>query len=312
VFYSVFDGNVSPGELARWFAELDLNPDLLPAPIRADGAYESVTSNLTLSYPLPARRGAGAPADDRTATLFIRRVRRDRRTIVCHLVREVRDSGARKLGYTDAVAQIIFSRDQRDGADPGAGTLEIIPNLASVPQREHDRVREMLETVAQQFGRRCRYLTGDKIRAMLHAYIEHLNAIKVRPTGGVYFLYRHHHATLGALHLLLKRFGAGSNLYYIPLPDRDELRDMVIDAFRAKAREDLQRLSRDLADAQAAAASRGGPVAEATAEALYRRFQALQDQASEHSALLSTDLDETGAALNLAGAQIMALLAQAG
>lgn len=310
VFYSVFDGNVLPEALARWFAELGLNPDLLPSPLRADTAFKAVTSNLTMSYPIPSRR-AGAAADERTVTLFIRRVRRDAGTIVCHLVREVRDSAARKLDYKDAVAQIAFNRDKRDGADAGAGTLEIVPNLDVVPQREHGKVREMLGIVEEQFGRRCRYLTGDTIRAMLHAYIEHLKAIKVRPTGGVYFVHRHHHVALGALHDLLARFGAGSNLYYIPLPDRAGLRDMVIEAFRTKAREDLQRLSTDLAEAQAAATARGGIIPAKTAETLYRRFQDLQAEAGEHSALLNTDLDETGAALNLAGTQIMALLTQA-
>lgn len=308
VFYSVFDGAVTPETLARWFAELELNPALLPPPLRADGAYEAVTSNVTLSYTVPARRGAD---EERTATLFIRKVRRDRAAIVCHLVRELRDSGARKLDYTPAVAEIAFVRDRSDGAEPGAGTLEIIPHLDAVPQRERERVEEVLGMIREEFSRRCHYLTGDRIRVMLHAYIERLHALKVRPTGGVYFVHRHHHGTLRALRSLLERFGAGSNMYFVPLPDKAELRDMVIKAFRAKAREDLQKLSADLADAQQAAASRGGMIPAKTLETLYRRYQELQAEAGEHSELLSTDLDETGTALALAGTQIAALLTQA-
>jgi len=55
------------------------------------------------------------------------------------------------------------------------------------------------------------------VGGVIRTYIENLNAIKVRPTGGVYFVHRPPR-TLGATRELASRFGAGSHLVRIPLP----------------------------------------------------------------------------------------------
>jgi hypothetical protein len=321
VWYSVFDGNVMPHTLAAWFTELGLDPALLPRPLRADGAFEVATSNTATSYPVPGRTAASAapgrrprrdaPAD-KTVTLMVRRVRRDAQAILCQLVREVRDAGASTLRYKTELAEVTFVRDQQKGAAPGAGTLQVTPHPDAIPPREQEQVMALLGDLSAEFDRRRRYLTGDQIRAMLRAYVESLNAIRVRPTGGVYFVHEHNHGTLAALRMLLTRFGAGSNLVCVPLPDQDELRQMVIEAWRAKQREDMQKLSADIAAAQTAANAKGGKISQATAESLYARFRALQAETSEHGQLLSTDLADADAAMHLAGAQVMALLAQVG
>lgn len=326
VLYSVFDGNVTPANLELWFTELGLDAGLLPAPLRADGAFEVATSSTTDTYPIPSRRPA-APAgtrrprggkaqpsrpgpDERTATLMIRRVRRDDKAITCHLVREVRDAGRTRLDYTDRVAEITFARDHQPSAAPGAGTMQVTPNLAAIPQREHEKVLDLLGALRQQFDRNCNYLTGDKIRAMLRAYIESLAAIKVRPTGGVYFVHSRHAGVLDSLRALIRRFGAGSGLYPVPLPDQEAMREMVIEAWRSEQRAALQRLSAEIAEAQRAAA--GGTITSAAAQRLYDKFRHLQDEAGEHSRELGADMAEMTAAMNLAGTQIVALLTQAG
>jgi len=240
---------------------------------------------------------------------MIRRVRRDDHAITCHLVREVRDAGRTRLDYTDKVAEITFIRDRRPAAAPGAGTMDVTPNLDVIPQREHEKVLALLDVLSQQFERNRRYLTGDKIRAMLRVYIESLVAIKVRPSGGVYFVHRHQAGALEALRILISRFGAGSGLYPVPLPDQDAMREMVIEAWRSEQRADLQRLSAEIAEAQRAAAS--GTVTTAAVQRLYGKFRRLQDEAGEHGRQLGADLDEMTAAMDLASTQIAALLTKA-
>jgi hypothetical protein len=68
---------------------------------------------------------------------------------------------------------------------------------------------------------------------------------------------------------------------------------MVITAWSTKAKDDLDRLARDIASAQHSGAG------QATVQALYKRFHALQSAATEHTQLLNTSLDDTGAALQL-------------
>lgn len=108
----------------------------------------------------------------------------------------------------------------------------------------------MLDDIAASYRRHCAYLTGDRLRGVIRTNIESLNAIRLRPTGGVYFIHRRHARTLAALRELVRRFGAGSHLARVPLPDQDEMREMVVTAWRTKVTDDLNRLARDVAAAQ--------------------------------------------------------------
>ena len=118
---------------------------------------------------------------------------------------------------------------------------------------------------------------------MIRTYIEALNAIRVRPTGGVYFVAppprRHPRPRCASWS---GRFGAGSHLARVPLPDQDEMREMVIAAFTTRARDDLDKLARDIAAAQ-----RDGATGHAAIQALHKRFRDLQAATAEHAQLCS-------------------------
>ncbi|MEU3907969.1 DUF6744 family protein [Streptomyces goshikiensis] len=317
VLYSIFDGRVTREDLAGWFTELDLDEDLLPPPVRYVDAFERVTGpdGVRVTYPLddpaatgPAsrhrrRRGRGELV--RTATLMLRPVRRDGGQIVRHVVREIRDEERTSLKYDTRLATCTFERDNSLNSPEGAGTLTIAENssaIAKLPEAEQTTVRQMLTDLDAAFRLRCTYLTSDKLRSVIRRYVEHLSAIKVRPTGGVYFVHRQHAQTLGALRDLVSRFGQGSHLVRVPLPDQDEMREMIIAAFTTKAKDELDALAKDIAAAQ-----RGGRAEDA--RRLYERFTALQAATNEHSELLSTSLDDTRASLQLVKIQLGGLLA---
>jgi len=317
VMYSVFEGTVTRDDMTRWFAELGLNPAFVPPPIRPVDAFEKVTgpSGIRVTYPLGTqppggRRRRRQDGQGREATLMIRPVRRDGGQIVRHLVREVRDEAATALSYDVRLAECTFRRDGDPAAVPGAGSLQVTPDHAAIrqlPPGEQDTVVAVLAEIRAAYQRGCTYLTADRLRTVIRTYVEALNAIRVRPTGGVYFVHRTHDHALAALRELVRRFGAGSHLARIPLPDQDEQRELIISAFTTKAREDLDRLARDIAAAQ-----RGDQAGEAAVTALHKRFLALQAATAEHAQLLNTSLDDTSAALKLVNAQLASLLAQAG
>lgn len=311
--YSIFDGPVTRDDLARWVYELGLDPALLPAEPRPVDAFEKVTANIRHSYLLGERptgrrrRGKDGDGEGQSATLMVRHVRRDPHTIVRHLVREVRDEHAVRLSYDVKVGECVFHRDTNQGTAPGAGSLHVTPDLAVVADpAEQQEIRAVLETITAEFRRHCTFLGGDRLRATVRRYIESMNAIRVRPTGGVYFVHRQYQPTLTKLRDLVERFGAGSHLYRIPLPDEEEQRAMVIEAFRTKAKEDLERLAEEIADAQ-----RRDDTRQSTLEALHRRFRDLADTAAEHGKLLSVDLQDTEAALGLVRMQLGSLFATA-
>lgn len=295
VLYSIFDGRITRDDLARWFSELALNPAFLPPEIRAVDAFEKVTGDVKVSYPLDgqhatARRRRGRQvAQGRTATLMVRHVRRDPGQIVRHLVREIRDEQQTQLSYDVKVGECVFRRETAPSAAHGAGSLHLAPDFTAVPGvAEQERIRAVLGQIQDAYRHYCTYLTGDRLRGVIRTYIESLNAIKVRPTSGVYFVHRRHETALAALWELVTRFGAGSHLVRIPLPDEAEMRDMVIQAFTTRAKDDLDRLARDIVAAQA-----DGEAGQATVQALYRRYRDLETAATEHSQLLSVGLDDT-------------------
>lgn len=318
VLYSIFDGEVTREALERWFKELDLDPKYLPPPLRNVDAFERVTGpdGVRVSYPLddPTAYGVANQSKSkrrrdgvgRSASLMVRPVRRDGGQIVRHVVREVRDEEHTSLSYDSRLGVCVFHRDN-EASEEGAGALEVEPDhsaIAELPDAEQATVRAMLADIEDQYRRRCVFLSADKLRAVIRKYIEDLNAIRVRKTGGVYFVHRQHADTLAALRTLVGRFGEGSHLVRIPLPDQEEMREMVISAFTTKAKDDLDRLAKDIATAQ-----REGQHGDV--QKLYHRFAELQQATDEHAKLLSTSLDDTSASLAMVKAQLGTLLATA-
>src|SRR5262249_54661868 len=123
----------------------------------------------------------------------------DSNTIVRHVVREVRDEAETKLSYTAKVAEVVFYRDPADKAQPGAGSVKVTPELnviRQLPAREQDQVNDMLGDIREAFEHGRRFLTADRLRATVRNYVESLYAIRVRATGGVYFVGRQHARTL--------------------------------------------------------------------------------------------------------------------
>lgn len=321
VLYSVYDSEVTHDQMEGWFTELGLNPKYLPTAPRASDAFERITgpSGARTTYALdgaPERRRRRRKDDPprREATLMMRHVTRDPTRIVRHLVREVRDEQQTKLIYKAKLGEACFDRDLQPSSAAGAGTLTVTPDtmaIAQLPEAEQERVHELLEELRAGYTHRCTFLTGDKIRAAVRGYIEDLKAIKVSPSGGVYFVHNRHAATLGKLRELVSRCGEGSHLMRVPLPDTDEQRETVVAAWRSKAAEDLKRLARDIAAATEDAATDGTPLTTKTIQDLHQRFTELQATTTEHEQLLEAAIGDTQGSFQMVQLQLASLLTKA-
>lgn len=312
VLYSVYSGEVTPDAIARWFAELGLDEALCPGEIRACDVYERITgpSEVRRKYPIGEpqsrrqRREEGSKG--REGLLMIRHVSRDNSAIVRHLVREVRDEERVRLEYDAGLAVISFVRDQAAGAGGSAGSLVIQPDRAAIgglPAGEQAAVHEVLDEVREAFEYGRLFLSGDKLRATVRDYIESFAPIRVRPSGGVYFVGAQHAATLAALRELVVRFGNGSNLARVPLPDQEEMREMVISAFIARADTELTKLADEI--------RRAKPTDTPAIQALHKRYTELAAQAAEHKQLLAGSIDDAQASMQLVQMQLASLLARA-
>jgi hypothetical protein len=219
VMYSVFDGRVKRTDLERWFLDLGIDSALLPPAIRPVDAFEKITGRdgVRRTYSLDGQRPVlpsgklkRRPANGRgrEATLMVRHVRRDPQQIVRHLVREVRDEDATKLTYDTRLAELVFHRDSSDTSGHGAGTLQVDPHhaaIAKLPETEQATVQEVLQEFRDTFQLRCTFYTADRLRTLIRSYVENLGALRLRETGGVYFVHRDHGQELNALRELTSR-----------------------------------------------------------------------------------------------------------
>lgn len=313
VLYSVVEGDVTLDQLTTWFTELGLDSKRLPPTPRAVDAFERITGRdgVRSTYALddPAadwREMRRRNMHGRTATLMVRHVRADGGKIVRRVIREVRDEEQTSLAYDPHMADVIFVR-ANDVDAAGAGRLDVAARTAAInqlPEAEQARVREMLADLEQAYQRRCRFLGADRLRSLLRDYVETgLDAIRVRPTGGVYFVHRDHADTLAALRELVSRTGRRSSLTRVPLPDQDEMREMVITAFTTRTADDLAKLGGEIVRL------RSDPTATAAArEKLWQRYAALRDATKLHTQRLATSMDDTQTTLELVQAQLKALL----
>ncbi|WP_109530024.1 DUF6744 family protein [Nocardia aurea] len=312
IVYSVYGGEITLDEATRQFQQLRLDTTILPGPLRADDAFLRVTGSdgVRDTYNLdhldtdtasgPSTQTPGGPV--RSARLMIRPVRRGSDRIVRHIVREERDEKATTLSYDEHLGDVTF---ERSTGEHGSGQLVIRlddPAVAALSDAEKRRVYALVDTVQQRYRWQCTYLGADRIRSMLLDYMRRLEAVPVRPTGGVYFVTADHAHTLEGLHRFVAGVGGQSMFARIPLPDQAEMRQLIIRAFIDASRDALQKLSLDIATAR-----RNGASANKT-KALLDRFLSLKAQTASYSRRLQNSLDETSSSFDLVHTQLDALL----
>ncbi len=311
VMYSVYESPVTPDALANWFRELDLDASFLPGEIRPSDVFEKITgpSGVHRIYSLGDAQSKYRRNTDgdkgQTVTLMLRHVSRDGNEIVRHVVREVRDAGAKALSYDSHMATVIFRRDQDPKAAHGAGSLQVVADSAAIgnlSQAEQIKVRGMLDEINEAMQNGRIYLSADRLRAMIRNYVESLKPVRIR--SGVYFTGRQHAKTLGSLRELVRRFQSKSAVTRIPIPDSDEQREMVIAAFISQTDEELQKLSKEIREARANGVKEDSPIV----KTLLRRFRELKATAAEHEKLLGNSIEDAHTSMEVVDMQLRKLL----
>jgi hypothetical protein len=311
VLYSIYESQITPDQLALWFTELDLDNSFLPGEIRASDVFEKITgpAGVKRVYAIGEaqstyRRNQGGDTGQ-TATLMVRHVSRDSNEIVRHVVREVRNAGAKALSYDSHVATVIFRRDQDPKAAHSAGSLQVVPDADEIGRLGLDEQREvlrMLDEITEAMRNGRLFLSADRLRKMIRDYVESLNPVRIK--SGDYFVGRQHVQTLARLRDLVRRFQNKSAVTRIPLPDAYEQREMVINAFVTQTDEELRRLSAEIRDAITAGIKEDS----ARVRDLVRRFRELKATAAEHEKLLGNSIEDAHASMEIVNAQLRKLL----
>jgi hypothetical protein len=271
--------------MADQFKKLQLDPKFLPDKLNPINAFKAVSTNARREYPLVE---AGM-----TARLMVREVTTDGERIVRHVIREVCDSKGEMLSY-DHIGTLVLWRKRKSATNTSSNHLDMIAlNAADSLDREH--LKALFDQIHTDYLDACVNLQSQAIRAILRNYLGSLNAIAVKPQGGVYFVHTTRQDAIDSLQTLVGRIGQGCKFHQLPLLDTIEQREMLTDAYQDEVEHDVQVLLERIA-----IANKAGGVRVSTYTLLNVELQNITNRAHEWAQLLGLAQGRAGAALELA------------
>ena len=281
--------------LVKWFDELDLNPAFLPPPISRSNAFRAATSDMERTYALPE--------EGVSANLLMREVLYDTERVVRHVILETRDRRGAKLTY-DKVASITFFRGDKNARGTAASGEQYKCRIADGLEQIHlDAIKALLDDLQTRFNDLSTSLQSQAIRAVIRNYVTHLNAIPVKPSGGLYFIHNTRQRHLDSLQELVSRIGQGSTFSQCPLIDTSAQREMLSSAFEDDVEDEVRLLLEDLSEIQDKAKKknqRTGYVTPHSYAAAMNKWQRIAERSAEYTETLGLRQERAAAALETA------------
>jgi hypothetical protein len=290
---------VSREQLEQDFATLGLNSDYLPFPNRPVDAFKKATTDAQR----PERDDDYSLPDGKRFNILIRDVSSDKEKIVRHIILEVVDSGNVRLSH-DKVGEAVFYHapyaQAGKRAPKGHRMLVRIDGKADLAlgSKKLERIRERIQA---SYEHDCRYIDSQKLRAMVRDYLLHLNAVALKPS--VYFVHKARTDEVARLATLVERFGNGSSVFFMPMPDLEKVRVEVIERFQTEAAQQVENLIKEIAEVRS---SRKRITPEICAR-FQARWNDVAGKAKEHTRTLGLTQDRTASILELAMESLMEL-----
>lgn len=216
------------------FSLVDPMPDLPPYPVASD-IFKRACTNAEVR---------NLETDDPNIRLnwMVRQAGHDNERIHRSIVCEQVDRKGHQLGYM-VVANITFNRTEK--------TIEFkLANGETIDNRNIATGNRQLDSVIKSV---LDYYAEDKmttysIREFVRKYLERqVKALKVRPSGGVYFVDEAQSAAVEALDSLLNNLGIGASFHYLPLVDDSKQREMLRVAFENESNDQINTLLAEMA-----------------------------------------------------------------
>lgn len=283
----ITDEPIRRDDLVKWFDDQNLNPGLLPPPIRAVDAYRKATSD--------AEDFTYTTYDGLTATILTRDVAITKEMICRHLIREIRDADHRLLVFNKVGEAVFYYASSVNGkVQPGTERFRLVIDDAGLVTDERPHVEALIKQIETDYDRYVNYLDGQKLRAVVRQYQLYLNAIELK--GGVYFIHSNRADELRRLQTVVSMFGGGCRMNLIPLIDLDDERQMVVEAFQREAAESLNNIVVEITQLRA---NRKKVTPNAYAK-IREKYDTVMNQANEYLRTLGISQDTTAAAAEVA------------
>lgn len=281
-WYTIAASAVTREELVDWFDELGLDPVHLPHPIKPVDAFRAASTDATATYGLPGGRHA---------TLMVREVASTRDEVARHIMRETCDPQGRRLAY-DKVGDAVFRRN------PAQLDLDIDRSLLGPDEQRHAEV--VCETIRERYTTMSTHLQAQALRAVVRSYLLSLNAVAVRPSGGVYYVHVSRQDALTQLETLVSRFSPTSMLHSLPLIDTGKQRRMIGQAFADEVEATVNGLLRRIAEENERALMGGGTIPPTVYQQLRAQYEEVVIRTREFTQILGQTEGRATAALELA------------
>jgi hypothetical protein len=306
---------VTRDQLEAWFEELDLDTDFLPPAIKKVDAFRKASSAAEAVYPL-AKEG-------QTAKLRVVEIDYNNEFVLRHILRDVHDKRAATT-TTAHVATLKFMRGGRTAKAKRAGGetykvsinhtltelgLDQKPTGQTYPLEPSDRfeVEKLIATFDERYTDLAANLHSDAIRALVRVYLSSLNAIGVKPSGGVYFVHTSRQKTVDSLEQLVKRVGQGCTFHQLPLLDTMDQREMLTEAFQTEVQDEVNSLLKQIADVNEKARAKANKVSPGEYSKLMDRYRDIQSRSEEYTRVLGLVQGRAGSALETALDAVMDL-----
>lgn len=298
---------VTRDQLELWFDELGLNADFLPPVIKKVDAFRKASSEIGAEY--------SVGVTGMVAKLRVVEIDYNPEFVLRHILRDVTDKMARTT-TTAHVATLKFFRGSRSSAGKRSGEtykttvmntlvelgLDQQPTGHTYALEVQDRfeVDKVLATLNQRYTDLSANLQSDAIRAMVRIYLTSLNAIGVKPSGGVYFVHLSRQKTVDALEKLVRKIGQGCSFHQLPLLDTLDQREMLTEAFQTEVQDEVNLLLKRIAQANLVARGKGGQISPTEYAKFMDHYRDIQSRAEEYTRVLGLAQGRAGSALETA------------
>lgn len=299
VWHTITDGAYDLGQIEQAFEDLDLNSMFVPAPTTEFNAFEKACTNA-----LRAAKPYQLPQQQVGEIMAIREVSKTAEIVTRHIVREVRDSKAKRLRFETVAELTLFRAQSHSSGRVVRGSHRLRANIFvdRLLTGEKEQVEAVITKWDSEFDRLYNFVDGDKARAMVRDYLGYLNAVMMKQ--GVYFVHKTREEELYRLQTLVGvHLANGCQLQLMPIPELKRLRESVIDAFQDEAEKELNEV---VAAINKVRTTRATITSTALAK-LTDQYKQTMLKASEYTRILRCSQDRTAGAAEIALASLDAL-----
>lgn len=286
---------VTVADVEQRFSDLGLDPRYIPALIAPANAFRKATG------PEASRRSYRL-ADGHEANILLRSLPSDRETMTRVVVRERVDKAGKSLDHLE-VGRITFYKATRAG---GAERVRYTLHDDRLQDGERADLEMVCNDVNAEYDLYKTYLYDQPLRQMVREYVMGLNAVSVRPSGGLYFLHRSRWDEVRRLTQLVEGLHEGCTFVTSPLIDLPEMREMLVEAFQDEIVDEVTKLVEEVNAKRASGAK-------ITTDLIQRYSTAVRliaSRAEEHTRVLEVSQDRTAGALESAYAVLGGLASE--